>query len=43
LQTFADVANATPAQIEGIIQPQKWQQFDCAGWIEQARQLARGG
>jgi len=40
IMTFADLAAATVAQLEAIIQPQDWQEVDFAGWMAQARDQA---
>ena len=40
VMTFADLAAATVAHLEAIIQPQTWQEVDFAGWVAQARDLA---
>jgi predicted flap endonuclease-1-like 5' DNA nuclease len=40
IMTFADLAAATVAQLEAIIQPQEWQEVDFAGWVAQARDPA---
>ena len=40
IMTFADLAAASVAQLEAIVQPQAWQNVDMAGWIAQAADLA---
>jgi len=36
IMTFADLAAATVAQLEAIVQPLAWQNVDLASWIAQA-------
>jgi len=42
IHTFAQLADASVAQLEEIIGPQPWQNVDLASWIEQAQALAGG-
>jgi len=39
IMTFADLAAATVAQLEAIVQPLSWQNVDLASWIAQAGDL----
>lgn len=38
--TYAELAALSDAEIEAIIQPKEWQDFDYESWNEQARRLA---
>lgn len=41
--TFAQLAQATPDQLQDIVQAAEWQAIDPASWIVEARQLAAPG
>lgn len=40
ISSFADLAAHTADEIEAIIKPEEWQEFDFVDWIRQAKKLA---
>ena len=42
IYTYAQLAQLTPDQLQAIVKPEEWQNFDAERWIVQANEFAHG-
>jgi predicted flap endonuclease-1-like 5' DNA nuclease len=42
IYTYAQLAQLTPEQLQTIVQPEEWQNFNAERWIVQAKEFAHG-